>query len=608
MMNRRKRIFAFLMIAVLCVATLGPVPVSATTPVSGGAEDAYYGRGVLATLPNAEALLYAYDQLVEGIAVSAETITVYDGTHPLTETELATVMDVYRRDHTEHFWYGSSYQYSYSNVSIVSVTPTYTVSGDVLTAAKAAFEQKVTQILGGIRQNMSDFEKELYLHDTLAAGVVYRESAHAHDAYGALVEGVAVCEGYAEALQYLCQRAGLTSFLVVGSSVNPSTGQSEGHAWNLIRINGVFYHVDLTWNDQGENLYHAYFNLSDALITRDHVIEATTYPLPQASSDAAHYFKIKGGEVSSTRATAQQIGDLLKNGGLSTHVYITDNVSAFITWYTANIHDVITAANVQGRCSYSYAQLGNELILTVIPLDCQHTSLTPVAANPASCTQNGNKAYYTCTCGKWFADAAGTQEIADVSSVVLAASHTWDLRLEDTAHLLREGANCGEHHLYGYGCSVCGEVSTVATFYGQACGDHVYDGSSYEIVEDYHREQCAVCGEGKDYVPHADADHDGRCDGCKKSLSGETESTGSADTDGGALESGTTGETTPSGTDTDGGTGSDGGQSTGNSENGDGQDAFDWRALLQRQEVLVIGGVLLGAILLIALISAIRRG
>ena len=46
--------------------------------------------------------------------------------------------------------------------------------------------------------------------------------------------------------------------------------------------------------------------------------------------------------------------------------------------------------------------------------------MTPVAANPATCTTDGNTAYYVCSgCGKWFADAAGNEEITDHSSVVI---------------------------------------------------------------------------------------------------------------------------------------------------------------------------------------------
>lgn len=53
--------------------------------------------------------------------------------------------------------------------------------------------------------------------------------------------------------------------------------------------------------------------------------------------------------------------------------------------------------------------------------------MTPVAANPATCTEDGNKAYYVCSgCSKWFEDATGNVEITDHSSVVLGhLGHDW---------------------------------------------------------------------------------------------------------------------------------------------------------------------------------------
>lgn len=57
-----------------------------------------------------------------------------------------------------------------------------------------------------------------------------------------------------------------------------------------------------------------------------------------------------------------------------------------------------------------------------------HThNMTPVAANPATCTEDGNKAYYVCSgCSKWFEDATGNVEITDHSSVVLGhLGHDW---------------------------------------------------------------------------------------------------------------------------------------------------------------------------------------
>ena len=163
------------------------------------------------------------------------------------------------------------------------------MSGAELETAKLEFENEIDNILAGITPSMSEYEKEKYLHDALALRVTYIDSENAHNAYGALVEGEAVCEGYAEALQCLLHRVGIQSFIAIGSSVNPSTGSSEGHAWNTVKIDGKYYHVDLTWNDQGSKLFRAYFNVSDAIILKDHVIDEASFPLPQCNSLDSFY-------------------------------------------------------------------------------------------------------------------------------------------------------------------------------------------------------------------------------------------------------------------------------------------------------------------------------
>lgn len=71
-------------------------------------------------------------------------------------------------------------------------------------------------------------------------------------AVGALVDGSCVCEGYARAFQLLCQRAGITCVCILGDSM--ADGEREGHMWNAVRIDGVWYYCDPTWNDTTERL------------------------------------------------------------------------------------------------------------------------------------------------------------------------------------------------------------------------------------------------------------------------------------------------------------------------------------------------------------------
>lgn len=325
----------------------------------------YYGREALSTLENSAALLYAYDQLAYGVEVSEENISVYDGTNAITIDEIKVVMDAYKRDYTNHFWLGNEYLIYKNSSSVLSVKPVYIMAGDTLETAKAAFEQKVSRILSGLTDTMSENEKELYLHDRLERMVAYVSSTNAHNAYGALVEGKAVCEGYAEAFQYLLQRAGIQSFIVTGSSLSPGTNSYAPHAWNIVRIDNDYYHTDSTWDDQGANLYHAYFNLTDEAILEDHIINPTVYPLPACKSESAQYFNKKAERLPSYDAAT--VGNLLKEHHLSVHIYIPGSVDNFVSWFNTNIRSIASVAGVRGGFSYRCSRLGRELIIRLEP-------------------------------------------------------------------------------------------------------------------------------------------------------------------------------------------------------------------------------------------------
>ena len=410
----------------------------------------FFGREALAKLSNSKALLYAYDQLVKGVESAEATISVSNGKDPLSPEEFVTVMDTYIRDYAHHFWLGNGYSYSTSGGAVVSVSPAYTMSGKTLENAREAFDQKAEEILSGIEDSMSDYEKELYIHDTLAGMIEYTEGTNAHNAYGALVEGKAVCEGYAESFQYLLHRAGIRSFIITGSSINPSTGNPEGHAWNLVRINGNYYHTDLTWNDQGDELFHAYFNQTDAIIGEDHAINATAYALPECTSAEAQYFTGKPEYLS--EYTVDSVTKILQNNCYNAHVYVPDSPENFITWYGNNIVAIATKAGVIGGFSYGYSSLGRE-VAVYLDFTCTHPSLTFVPALAPTCTEEGHSEYYKCYCGKWFSDSGAENEITDKNSVIIAAAGhdfgDWETVTEATSTTpgeeRRECKNCDHY-------------------------------------------------------------------------------------------------------------------------------------------------------------------
>ena len=180
---------------------------------------------------------------------------------------------------------------------MLTITLSYSLTGSALTEAKAAFETAATGMLEGIDGGMPEAERERLLHDRLVQAVSYDtglDKPNIYNAYGAIVDRVAVCEGYARAMQYLLYQAGIQCLMATGSS------KGETHAWNVVRIDGAYYHLDPTWDDPvGQTgfdfISYAYFNLTDEEIRRDHEIDAEGgYPLPACTDTAAHYYRSRG--------------------------------------------------------------------------------------------------------------------------------------------------------------------------------------------------------------------------------------------------------------------------------------------------------------------------
>ncbi|MGH0430651.1 S-layer protein [Bacillus mycoides] len=127
-----------------------------------------------------------------------------------------------------------------------------------------------------IQVGMDDHEKVKAIHDYVVQHVSYDTSYKAYTAYEALVNRSAVCQGYTLLTYQLLKEAGIENHFVVG------TGDGQPHAWNLVKIDNKWYHLDTTFDDpipdkQGRVTY-SYFNLSDEQIARNHGWNRGDYP------------------------------------------------------------------------------------------------------------------------------------------------------------------------------------------------------------------------------------------------------------------------------------------------------------------------------------------
>ena len=97
----------------------------------------------------------------------------------------------------------------------------------------------------------NDHEDIKMVHDYLVENIEYDTSLqekNIYNIYGALINGKCVCEGYARAFKYLLDGLGIESTMVIGKGIN-SSGQSENHAWNYVKLENNWYAVDCTWDD-----------------------------------------------------------------------------------------------------------------------------------------------------------------------------------------------------------------------------------------------------------------------------------------------------------------------------------------------------------------------
>lgn len=148
--------------------------------------------------------------------------------------------------------------------------------------SNSLFEDFADDIIQQAAEKPTDYDKLLYIHDRIVDNTVYSSNGelYEYEADGPLVYGKAVCEGYAKAFMYLAQSLGFECVCVIG------TANGEEHMWNLVKLYGMWYNVDVTWDDPirsdgADVLRHDYFLISDYEIGKTHEVEEII-ALPEA--------------------------------------------------------------------------------------------------------------------------------------------------------------------------------------------------------------------------------------------------------------------------------------------------------------------------------------
>lgn len=459
-MMKLKRVVSLVLALVILALSL---PVFSVFAADG---DMRYGRTKL----NAD-LQYIYDALVSGCESAKPEIKVdISGRSIDLSKELDKVYTMFYGDYPEYFWITGGWDASFDGI-VLTVKPHYSIPGGNLSVAKSKYNGQINALTSGL--NGSDYNKAKILHDRLIDHVEYVSAENDQNAYGALVEGKAVCNGYTRAYQHLMNKVGIPAWYVAGASVNPATSTSIAHAWNLVKLDGDWYYTDVTWDDQGENTFYAYFNITTDQLLKDHVIHSDyTDFVPHATATGANYYNIENRQF--TGYDQNRLVDLLKKDGRKTQIYINGNVADFIASVNANLLSIGEQLGGTGafQISYGTLTLGNALILdfALTSESHAHKPQTSVQQVNATCQANGTRAYYICDCGIKFLDAACTKQIINDSELTIPANvHTpSNFKYNDTDHWKE--------------CTQCGcEIANTRSAHRDGNGDNQCDTCAYAL-------------------------------------------------------------------------------------------------------------------------------
>ena len=287
-------------------------------------------------------------------------------------------------------------------------------------------DAKVQEVISSLAlDGKNEYGKIKSIYDYICEHVVY-DYEHLSDtsyktqftAYGALIDGTSVCQGYAVLFYRLALEAGIDARVIIGESYG------EGHAWNIVRIGEKYYYLDSTW-DAGNTFYRYFLKGTSDFTAHDNDAEYSTddffqqYPVSASayvksdSDDIMHTPVLQGYKDSTCTeegytgdTVCSECGELLKKGEsimMKDHEwdsdYTIDQPAACTVAGSKSIHCSICDTVKEGT-EQSIAATG-------------HSWGTGKVTAAATCTEAGTKTYTCSSC-----NASRTESIA-------ATGHTY---------------------------------------------------------------------------------------------------------------------------------------------------------------------------------------
>ncbi|NCA67740.1 MAG: hypothetical protein EOM87_06730 [Clostridia bacterium] len=167
----------------------------------------------------------------------------------ITTNNVKDYLDSVYEDYPNLFYF-TEYEYNYDNKnSVTKISFKYIATKSEYESMKIQYEAEIQKVGSCISSGMTDIEKVIAVHDYLVLQTKYDEANYikgslpsvSYSSYGCIVKKVCVCAGYARAFCDIMNRLDIDVKYIESDGMN--------HAWNMVKVDGRWYHVDVTWGD-----------------------------------------------------------------------------------------------------------------------------------------------------------------------------------------------------------------------------------------------------------------------------------------------------------------------------------------------------------------------
>lgn len=239
-----------------------------------------------------EELQMVYDEMLYAIMNFKDNVRLSTNN----TADVKTCYNAICADYGEIFWVENC---SYGELSIkgkpyaVSFVVNYAYTPEEVADYQAQMQPVIDEYLARLAECGSDYEKTEVLYRKLIKEVGYNLSAENNQNILSVFLGKeTVCQGYACATQYLLQQAGIPCVIVIG------TAQGQPHAWNLAKLDGDYYYIDVTWGNtdymgdmtgDSTGINYSYLNITSEELLTNHKLQVD-FPVKMCDSIENNYY------------------------------------------------------------------------------------------------------------------------------------------------------------------------------------------------------------------------------------------------------------------------------------------------------------------------------